>query len=174
MTTSLSISSSSHLSVPVSTSTTHHQIGTTFAQQIAGSSAITAEGSSVGPQFRLLRIVRPHQTHHTGQPIMLRTLSMPGQEVFRSMQVHTSSKTPYSDATQVSWWIIITSCFSFIYLVHTRLIFWKITFKFLKSTFVVAAAYKLWCFLLAAVSEWLAEQLWPTTFTAHCKEKKPL
>lgn len=25
---------------------------------------------------------------------------MPGQEVFRSMQVHTSSKTPYSDATQ--------------------------------------------------------------------------
>jgi len=34
------------------------------------------------------------------QSIMLRTLSMPGQEVFRSMQVHTSSKTPYSDATQ--------------------------------------------------------------------------
>ena len=174
MTTSLPISSS-HLSVPV-TSTT--QIGTTFAAvPTVGSSAITE--SSVGPQFRLLRIVRPHQTHtavqtHTGQPIMLRTLSMPGQEVFRSMQVHTSSKTPYSDATQVSWWIIITSCFSFIYLVHTRLIFWKITFKFLKSTFVAAAAYKLWCFLLAAVSEWLAEQLWPTTFTAHCKEKKPL
>merc|ERR1712106_1000358 len=33
-------------------------------------------------------------------PIMLRTMVPCGQDVFRSMQVHNSSKTPYSDATQ--------------------------------------------------------------------------
>ncbi len=65
------------------------------------------------PQFRLLRIVRGTATPLTavssnsatltgsGGSIIMRTLSMPSQEVFRSMQVNTSSKTPYSDATQV-------------------------------------------------------------------------
>ena len=55
--------------------------------------------------FRLLRIIRgPSGNLQATSPnhIMLRTLSMPGQDVFRSMQVQTSSKTPYSDATQVS------------------------------------------------------------------------
>lgn len=64
------------------------------------------------PQFRLLRIVRGTATPLTavssnsatltgsGGSIIMRTLSMPSQEVFRSMQVNTSSKTPYSDATQ--------------------------------------------------------------------------
>lgn len=64
--------------------------------------------TSSGPQFRLLRIVRPTQALTSNGQIMLRTLSMPGQEVFRSMQVHTSSKTPYSDATQVSHFVTIS------------------------------------------------------------------
>lgn len=53
--------------------------------------------------FRLLRIIKGTSGNiqaTSPNHIMLRTLSMPGQDVFRSMQVHTSSKTPYSDATQ--------------------------------------------------------------------------
>ena len=82
---------------------------TTCSQALVTSSSAnsnSAAGSSLPqPPFRLLRIVRGGLTaaaaSHGGGPIMLRTLSMPGHEVFRSMQVHTSSKTPYSDATQV-------------------------------------------------------------------------
>jgi hypothetical protein len=33
---------------------------------------------------------------------MLRTLTMPATEVFRSMHVAKGSRTPYTDATQVS------------------------------------------------------------------------
>ena len=72
-----------------------------------GTLALHPINSSTGQPFRLVRIVRGtdlvQAASHQLQPqsIMLRTLSMPGQEVFRSMQVHTSSKTPYSDATQV-------------------------------------------------------------------------
>ena len=54
--------------------------------------------------FRLLRIITGASGNlqaTSPNHIMLRTLSMPGQDVFRSMQVQTSSKTPYSDATQV-------------------------------------------------------------------------
>lgn len=70
-------------------------------------------GSASSPQiqagFRLLRIIRGttggnlHEIIHTKSPnpIMLRTMVPCGQDVFRSMQVHNSSKTPYSDATQV-------------------------------------------------------------------------
>merc|ERR1711976_382718 len=71
-----------------------------------GTLALHPINSSTGQPFRLVRIVRgsdlvPAASHQLQpQSIMLRTLSMPGQEVFRSMQVHTSSKTPYSDATQ--------------------------------------------------------------------------
>jgi len=71
-----------------------------------GTLALHSINSSTGQPFRLVRIVRGSDlvqaASHQLQPqsIMLRTLSMPGQEVFRSMQVHTSSKTPYSDATQ--------------------------------------------------------------------------
>lgn len=69
-----------------------------------GTLALHPVNPTSGQPFRLVRIVRGSDlvsaSNLQTQSIMLRTLSMPGQEVFRSMQVHTSSKTPYSDATQ--------------------------------------------------------------------------
>ena len=73
----------------------------------------SVNGSASSPQiqagFRLLRIIRGpaggnlHEIIQTKSPnpIMLRTMVPCGQDVFRSMQVQNSSKTPYSDATQV-------------------------------------------------------------------------
>lgn len=72
----------------------------------------SVNGSASSPQiqagFRLLRIIRGpaggnlHEIIQTKSPnpIMLRTMVPCGQDVFRSMQVQNSSKTPYSDATQ--------------------------------------------------------------------------
>lgn len=79
----------------------------------------SVNGSASSPQiqagFRLLRIIRGpaggnlHEIIQTKSPnpIMLRTMVPCGQDVFRSMQVQNSSKTPYSDATQVSQNIFI-------------------------------------------------------------------
>ena len=64
-----------------------------------------SSNNQIQAPFRLLRIIKGGSGNlHATIPnhIMLRTLSMPGQDVFRSMQVQNSSKTPYSDATQVS------------------------------------------------------------------------
>jgi len=62
-----------------------------------------SSNNQIQAPFRLLRIIKGGSGNlHATIPnhIMLRTLSMPGQDVFRSMQVQNSSKTPYSDATQ--------------------------------------------------------------------------
>ena len=79
----------------------------TISNSVNGSAASSPQ---IQAGFRLLRIIRGttggnlHEIIQTRSPnpIMLRTMVPCGQDVFRSMQVHNSSKTPYSDATQVS------------------------------------------------------------------------
>ena len=79
----------------------------TISNSVNGSAASSPQ---IQAGFRLLRIIRGttgtgnlHEIIHTKSPnpIMLRTMVPCGQDVFRSMQVQNSSKTPYSDATQV-------------------------------------------------------------------------
>ena len=79
----------------------------TISNSVNGSQASSPQ---IQAGFRLLRIIRGpaggnlHEIIQTKSPnpIMLRTMVPCGQDVFRSMQVQNSSKTPYSDATQVS------------------------------------------------------------------------
>ena len=78
----------------------------TISNSVNGSAASSPQ---IQAGFRLLRIIRGttggnlHEIIQTRSPnpIMLRTMVPCGQDVFRSMQVQNSSKTPYSDATQV-------------------------------------------------------------------------